>query len=190
MEEPSLSAVSMVAEMPCCAIVPPVLVDANGSDKEARAAVSSSSLNDPPNQTASPTEEQPPQLSGKQPVVLQQPYATPIQAGAVTSQPQSPAHQNPSSGQQQCAGQAESDGEGPPRGEFVDRTIKTLDEKLRNLLYQEHPPSQTSGTASEPQSSSSDKLNSPTVSDGHSTEAVTKKKMEPMVKYNIFRLYE
>ncbi|XP_017343530.2 serine/threonine-protein kinase WNK3 isoform X1 [Ictalurus punctatus] len=33
---------------------------------------------------------------------------------------------------------AESDSEGPPKIEFVDNRIKTLDEKLRNLLYQEH----------------------------------------------------
>ncbi|XP_063797609.1 serine/threonine-protein kinase WNK2 [Pseudophryne corroboree] len=35
----------------------------------------------------------------------------------------------------------ESDGEGPPRVEFADDTIKTLDEKLRTLLYQEYTPS-------------------------------------------------
>ncbi|KAF6128206.1 WNK lysine deficient protein kinase 2 [Phyllostomus discolor] len=40
----------------------------------------------------------------------------------------------------------ESDGEGlPPRVGFVDSTIKSLDEKLRNLLYQEHVP--TSSTS-------------------------------------------
>ncbi|XP_060039407.1 serine/threonine-protein kinase WNK3 isoform X2 [Erinaceus europaeus] len=32
----------------------------------------------------------------------------------------------------------ESDGERPPKVEFTDNRIKTLDEKLRNLLYQEH----------------------------------------------------
>ncbi|XP_008061144.1 serine/threonine-protein kinase WNK3 isoform X1 [Carlito syrichta] len=32
----------------------------------------------------------------------------------------------------------ESDGERPPKIEFADNRIKTLDEKLRNLLYQEH----------------------------------------------------
>ncbi|XP_077566933.1 serine/threonine-protein kinase WNK3 [Stigmatopora nigra] len=37
---------------------------------------------------------------------------------------------------------AESDSEGPPKIEFGDNRMKTLDEKLRNLLYQEH-----SGTA-------------------------------------------
>ncbi|KAM9785541.1 uncharacterized protein wnk3 [Neosynchiropus ocellatus] len=33
---------------------------------------------------------------------------------------------------------AESDSEGPPKIEFVDNRIKTLDEKLRTLLYQEY----------------------------------------------------
>lgn len=33
---------------------------------------------------------------------------------------------------------AESDSEGPPKIEYVDNRIKTLDEKLRNLLYQEY----------------------------------------------------
>uniref|UniRef100_A0A674JRJ8 non-specific serine/threonine protein kinase n=1 Tax=Terrapene triunguis TaxID=2587831 RepID=A0A674JRJ8_9SAUR len=37
-----------------------------------------------------------------------------------------------------CA--VESDGEGPPRVDFADNTIKSLDEKLRNLLYQECVP--------------------------------------------------
>ncbi|NXL36674.1 WNK2 kinase, partial [Glaucidium brasilianum] len=48
-----------------------------------------------------------------------------------------PAQQQPST--------AESDGEGPPRVDFVDNTIKSLDEKLRNLLYQEYVP--TSSTS-------------------------------------------
>ncbi|KAM4023179.1 serine/threonine-protein kinase WNK2 isoform 10-T11 [Anomaloglossus baeobatrachus] len=38
----------------------------------------------------------------------------------------------------------ESDGEGPPRVEFTDDTIKTLDEKLRTLLYQEYTPANMS----------------------------------------------
>lgn len=40
--------------------------------------------------------------------------------------------------QQPCT--VESDGEGPPRVDFADNTIKSLDEKLRNLLYQEYVP--------------------------------------------------
>ncbi|KAE8612831.1 hypothetical protein XENTR_v10013010 [Xenopus tropicalis] len=38
----------------------------------------------------------------------------------------------------------ESDGEGPPRVEFTDDTIKSLDEKLRTLLYQEYTPANVS----------------------------------------------
>ncbi|KAF7210101.1 serine/threonine-protein kinase WNK2 isoform X8 [Nothobranchius furzeri] len=181
-DEPCITAVSMVADMPCCAIVPPVSLDVNAIDKGAMAGAVTSSQTSQPNKKASSTEDLPPQLARKQSVVLQQPYATPMQPGTVTSQPQSPAHQNPqSSSQQQCGGQGESDSEGPRKVEFVDRTIKTLDEKLRNLLYQEPPPSQPSGTSSEPQTSSTERLSSPPVSDGHSAEGpLSKKKMEPL----------
>ncbi|XP_041858985.1 serine/threonine-protein kinase WNK2-like isoform X2 [Melanotaenia boesemani] len=179
-EELCISAVSMVTDMPCCAIVPPVSLDT--IDKGAGAGILVSSQTNQSNQKASPTGELPPQLVSHQSVVLQQPYATPMQPGTVTSQPQSPAHQgSQSSNQQQCGGQGESDSEGPRRVEFVDRTIKTLDEKLRNLLYQEHTPCQTSGTTSEPQASSTEGLRSPAVSDGQSTEGtLTKKKMEQL----------
>ncbi|XP_018556584.1 serine/threonine-protein kinase WNK2 isoform X4 [Lates calcarifer] len=188
-EEPCISAVSMVTDMPCCAIVPPVSLDVNALDKGAAGSLASSQTNQP-NEKASPTGELPPQLASHQSVVLQQPYATPMQPGTVTSQPQSPAHQpsqtsqnSQSSGHQQPAsgGPGESDGEGPRRVEFVDRTIKTLDEKLRNLLYQEHAPSQPSSTASDPQASSTEGVSSPPVSDSQSTEgALKKKKGDPL----------
>ncbi|CAG11341.1 unnamed protein product [Tetraodon nigroviridis] len=126
-----------------------------------------------------------------QSVVLQQPYATPMQPGTVTSQPQSPAHQTSQSSQSSShqqlgsGGPGESDSEGPRRVDFVDRTIKTLDEKLRNLLYQEHAPSQTSSTASDPQASSTEGVSSPPVSDGQSTEGAHKKKKgESLVNIN------
>ncbi|XP_065543277.1 serine/threonine-protein kinase WNK2 isoform X2 [Lathamus discolor] len=54
--------------------------------------------------------------------------------------------------QQQPPGTAESDGEGPPRVDFVDNTIKSLDEKLRNLLYQEYVPT-SSASAGTPDTS-------------------------------------
>ncbi|KAM6256763.1 serine/threonine-protein kinase WNK2 [Porphyrio hochstetteri] len=54
--------------------------------------------------------------------------------------------------QQQQPGTAESDGEGPPRVDFVDNTIKSLDEKLRNLLYQEYVPT-SSASAGTPDTS-------------------------------------
>ncbi|NXH70827.1 WNK2 kinase, partial [Hydrobates tethys] len=54
--------------------------------------------------------------------------------------------------QQQQLSTAESDGEGPPRVDFVDNTIKSLDEKLRNLLYQEYVPT-SSASAGTPDTS-------------------------------------
>ncbi|XP_056278545.1 serine/threonine-protein kinase WNK2 isoform X2 [Pseudoliparis swirei] len=52
---------------------------------------------------------------------------------------------------------AESDSEGPPKIEFVDNRIKTLDEKLRNLLYQEYSSgaAPAGGAASGPTSTAS-----------------------------------
>nr|XP_043893633.1 serine/threonine-protein kinase WNK2-like isoform X7 [Solea senegalensis] len=186
-EEPCISAVSMVADMPCCAIVPPVSLDVNAAEKGLAGGLASSQTNQSNEEKISPTGELPPQLASHQSVVLQQPYATPMQPGTVTSQPQSPAHQSSqnsqSSSHQQSAsgGPGESDSEGPRRVEFVDRTIKTLDEKLRNLLYQEHPPTQPSATTSDPQASSAEGVGSPPVSDGQSTDvAPSKKKGEPL----------
>ncbi|XP_066499459.1 serine/threonine-protein kinase WNK2-like isoform X2 [Hoplias malabaricus] len=143
------AAVSMVADIPCCPIGPPASHDA-----------STQPVTVPPQpaiHTASPVTETP--TSQAPPVVLQQPFSTPIPPTAVSStqsQPQSPAHQTQqappatSSTSQAGGGPGESDGEGPPRLEFTDRTIKTLDEKLRNLLYQEYNPSQTTSSVSDP----------------------------------------
>lgn len=67
----------------------------------------------------------------------------PHQAGAVdTAVPTLSLTMTPSPAQPSSV--AESDSEGPPKIEFVDNRIKTLDEKLRNLLYQEY----SSGVAS------------------------------------------
>lgn len=193
-KEPCISAVSIVTDMPCCAIVPPVSLDVNAVDKRAPGGSSLSQSNQP-NHKSSPTGELPPQVVSNQSVVLQQPYATPMQPGTVTSQPQSPAHQtsqtsqsSQSSSHQQLGsgGPGESDSEGPRRVDFVDRTIKTLDEKLRNLLYQEHAPPQAPSTASDPQASSTEGVSSPPVSDGQSTEGGHKKKKgESLVNTNL-----
>nr|XP_056707574.1 serine/threonine-protein kinase WNK2 [Euleptes europaea] len=73
-------------------------------------------------------------------VVASQPHIMPTQAQSVPSTglagnaPQPP-----------CA--VESDGEGPPRVDFADNTIKSLDEKLRNLLYQEYVPTSSASAA-------------------------------------------
>ncbi|KAL7884358.1 hypothetical protein AOLI_G00071280 [Acnodon oligacanthus] len=151
------AAASMVTDIPCCPISPPV-----SQDMSAQKTITAPQQ--PANPNASPVTDTP--LSQTLPVVLQQPFSTPIPppaVGSTQSQPQSPAHQTqqapptssstsgPASSQTQAAGgPGESDGEGPPRLEFADRTIKTLDEKLRNLLYQEYNPSQTTSSASDP----------------------------------------
>uniref|UniRef100_A0A8C3NYQ5 non-specific serine/threonine protein kinase n=1 Tax=Cyanoderma ruficeps TaxID=181631 RepID=A0A8C3NYQ5_9PASS len=67
-------------------------------------------------------------LAGSQPLPMAQGAAGLAGAGVSLIQQQNPP------------GTAESDGEGPPRVDFVDNTIKSLDEKLRNLLYQEYAP--------------------------------------------------
>ncbi|MFT7804416.1 serine/threonine-protein kinase WNK2 isoform X1 [Arapaima gigas] len=139
---------AMVSDLPCCPIVPPLSLDVE---------VPATPL---PSQTAGSVAE--PLLTqadpAQQPVILQQPFATPMQSSVggakSSSQPQSPAlaPQTAVSGHvpSQQPGPGESDGEGPLKVGFVDSTIKTLDEKLRNLLYQEHtpanPPSSTSET--------------------------------------------
>lgn len=177
-EEPCISAASLVSDIPCCSIVPPVSLTVNAIDKGAASGLTS-------NQKNSPTGDPAPQLASHQSVVLQQPYATPLQPGTVISQPQSPAHQNcQGSGLQQPAsgGPGESDSDGPRRVEFTDRTIKTLDEKLRNLLYQEHAPSQPTGIALDPQAPCTEGVGTPVVSDSQSTEgALTKKKGDQLV---------
>ncbi|KAF4070642.1 hypothetical protein AMELA_G00287690 [Ameiurus melas] len=154
---------SMVADIPCCPIASPT----------SQADIVKNVL--PPPQPAShdPNPVSDVFLTQVQPVVLQQPFSTPVPP-PTQSQPPSPAHQTqqgppttsgPTTSHTQpgSSGPAESDGEGPPRLEFTDRTIKTLDEKLRNLLYQEHNPSQCP-------SSTSDPPGSPPVSDSQSND--------------------
>ncbi|XP_054637743.1 serine/threonine-protein kinase WNK2 [Dunckerocampus dactyliophorus] len=187
-DEPCISAVSIVTDIPCCAFVPPVSPDVTAIDKVAVLATHTGHGNQ-----SSPTGDLPLQLTTHQSVVLQQPYPTPIAPASVTSQPQSPAHQVGSLGHPQPAGAGpgESDSEGPRRVEFVDRTIKTLDEKLRNLLYQEHAPSQPSSALSDPHTSSTEAISSTSVSDGQSSEgSLAKKQGEPLVNTEIPQIPE
>ncbi|XP_055748968.1 serine/threonine-protein kinase WNK2-like isoform X8 [Salvelinus fontinalis] len=169
--------ISMVTDIPCCPIVPPVSLDVSGAGQKGMSGTSSCL----PNQEASLSGDPPPPLGSHQPVVLQQPYAMQSMVGGgggatTPSQPQSPAHQASQqqdgpggSGSGGGCGLGESDGEGPPRVEFVDRTIKTLDEKLRNLLYQEYTQSAPSSTASDLQGSITEGVSSPPVSDCQTT---------------------
>ncbi|KAM9374668.1 serine/threonine-protein kinase WNK2 [Phaethornis superciliosus] len=94
-------------------------------------------------------------LAGSQ---LQSPTQVPVvapQQHAMLAQTQTQAQPGPCPGVGVSLLQpstAESDGEGPPRVDFVDNTIKSLDEKLRNLLYQEYVPtsSASAGTPEAP----------------------------------------
>ncbi|XP_046727040.1 serine/threonine-protein kinase WNK2-like isoform X3 [Silurus meridionalis] len=157
------SRMSMVTDIPCCPILPPT--------SQAENVIKPVLPPQPASHDPSPVSDT--SLTQVQPVVLQQPISTPVPP-ATQSQPQSPAHlpqqslttttSGPTTSHTQPGGgPAESDGEGPPRLEFTDRTIKTLDEKLRNLLYQEHNPSQST-------SSTSDPPGSPPVSDSQSSD--------------------
>lgn len=158
---PILACAPAVADLPCCPLVPPLSLDVSAA---------------PPPSAEDPPLTGEPRPPGQGAVVLQQPFATPMQpsvGGAKpASQPQSPAQATPAPSQQ---GPGESDGEGPPRLEFVDSTIKTLDEKLRNLLYQEHAPSPPAGSAPDTASSGTEFGNSPPVSDGQAGERPYKK---------------
>ncbi len=178
-EGPQAACVAVVSEIPCCPIVPPVSLDVS-----AQKAVEATQ--EPVAHSSSPGAE-PPQTQAP-PIVLLQPFATPTPQASVSSgqsQPQSPTHQPQSSTNQPQSPThqpqnaptlqpGESDGEGPPRLEFADRTIKTLDEKLRNLLYQEYHPSQTTSSASEPPGS-------PPLSDSQGSDGAVRK-TEKLVK--------
>ncbi|XP_016085022.1 serine/threonine-protein kinase WNK2-like [Sinocyclocheilus grahami] len=181
-ECPQAACAAVVPDIPCCPIVPPVSLDVSAQKAtevpQHLVAYSSSPGVEPlVSQTQTP------------PVVLLQPFSTPTPQALVSSgqsqlqspthQPQSPTHQlqSPTHQPQSPTHQpqnvpplqpGESDGEGPPRLEFADRTIKTLDEKLRNLLYQEYQPSQTTSSASEPPGS-------PPLSDSQGSDAAVRK---------------
>lgn len=148
--------VSMADEVPCCPLVMPLSLDVSGL--QSGSPLTPLPLQEPGSAKeplsvsyASAARSERPQ----QPVVLHQPFSS-VGGTKVPSLPQSPA---PS---QHGAGPGESDGEGRlGRGGFVDSTIKTLDEKLRNLLYQEYAPMYPSGSAAETPGSGTEYIQSP-----------------------------
>ncbi|XP_047439215.1 serine/threonine-protein kinase WNK2 isoform X7 [Mugil cephalus] len=148
--------VSITDEVPCCPLVMPLSLDVStsqaGSPLTPLPLQEPGSAKEPPSLPYAPSarSERP-----QQPVVLHQPFPT-VGGTKVSSLPQSPA---PS---QHGTGPNESDGEGRlGRGGFVDSTIKTLDEKLRNLLYQEYAPMYPSGSAAETPGSCTEYIQSP-----------------------------
>ncbi|XP_053340222.1 serine/threonine-protein kinase WNK2 isoform X1 [Clarias gariepinus] len=129
------SAASRADDVPCCPLVMPLALDA-GVGAQRTSPVS------------------PPLIQDTQGIVLQQPFAS-VGGAKPPSLPQSPAtsqHHNAPN---------ESDGEGRARVGFVDSTIKTLDEKLRNLLYQEYAPMHPSGSVAETPGSGTEYVQSP-----------------------------
>ncbi|XP_054639511.1 serine/threonine-protein kinase WNK2 isoform X2 [Dunckerocampus dactyliophorus] len=148
--------VSVTDEVPCCPLVMPLSLDVSSSPsgspltplplQEPASAKESLSLS----YAAAARSER-----SQQPVVLHQPFSS-VGGAKVSSLPQSPAPT------QHGGGPGESDGEGRlARGGFVDSTIKTLDEKLRNLLYQEYAPMYPSGSAAETPGSGTEYIQSP-----------------------------
>ncbi|XP_035376324.1 serine/threonine-protein kinase WNK2 isoform X3 [Electrophorus electricus] len=140
--------------VPCCPLVMPLVLDVSTG------ATRSSPLTPPLPQDGLSAREQLQSVSAahgeraQHPVVRQQPFAT-MGGAKAPSLPQSPA---PS---QHHLAPNESDGEGRGRVGFVDSTIKTLDEKLRNLLYQEYVPMYPSGTMAETPGSGTEYIHSP-----------------------------
>lgn len=89
-----------------------------------------------------PTQEQQVAEDAASPSGPPLPFSNPPQPASTPAGPSDPPLPSvtqtltPSPAQPSSVG--ESDSEGPPKIEFVDNRIKTLDEKLRNLLYQEY----------------------------------------------------
>ncbi|XP_068170949.1 serine/threonine-protein kinase WNK2 isoform X4 [Antennarius striatus] len=149
--------VSLAEEVPCCPLVMPLSLDMSGL--QGGSHLTPLPLQDPGSAKeplavsyASSTRSERPQ----QPVVLHQPFSSTGGTTKVPSLPQSPASS------QHGGGPGESDNEGRlGRSSFVDSTIKTLDEKLRNLLYQEYAPMYPSGSAAETPGSGTEYIQSP-----------------------------
>uniref|UniRef100_A0A3B1IML2 non-specific serine/threonine protein kinase n=1 Tax=Astyanax mexicanus TaxID=7994 RepID=A0A3B1IML2_ASTMX len=143
-------ATSVAETVPCCPLVMPLALDVTASVPQI------SPLTPPLPQDVPSAREQLQSISerGQHPVVLQQPFSA-VGGAKAPSLPQSPA---PS---QHHLPPGESDGEGRGRVGFVDSTIKTLDEKLRNLLYQEYAPMYPSGSAAETPGSGTEYIQSP-----------------------------
>ncbi|XP_028820714.1 serine/threonine-protein kinase WNK2 isoform X5 [Denticeps clupeoides] len=142
---------SMVEEVPCCPLVMPLSLDVSSASS---LTPSSAPATDP----GSAREALSLQMDrGHVPVVLQQPFGN-VGGAKAPSLPQSPAPSQHGS----SSVVYESDGEGG-RGRvgFVDSTIKTLDEKLRNLLYQEYAPMYPSGSTAETPGSGTEYVQSP-----------------------------
>ncbi|XP_051962104.1 serine/threonine-protein kinase WNK1 isoform X2 [Xyrauchen texanus] len=103
-------------------VPPAVQKQASLQHSESELSMGEASVEDPISHSALPQLSSDPSL----PPLLLSETALPALSQTFTTSPAQPSSV------------AESDSEGPPKIEFVDNRIKTLDEKLRTLLYQEH----------------------------------------------------
>ncbi|XP_066527156.1 serine/threonine-protein kinase WNK2 isoform X2 [Hoplias malabaricus] len=136
----------LTENIPCCPLVMPLALDVSTGIQP------SSPLTPPLTQDTPSARDQLQSISerGQHPVILQQPFST-VGGAKAPSLPQSPApSQHP-----------HAPGESDSRVGFVDSTIKTLDEKLRNLLYQEYAPMYPAGNAAETPGSGTEYIQSP-----------------------------
>ncbi|XP_028302513.1 serine/threonine-protein kinase WNK2 isoform X2 [Gouania willdenowi] len=148
--------VSLADEVPCCPLAIPMSLDVSMS--QGGSPLSPLPLQDPSSGQEPQAVSYNPAVRGdrpQQPVVLHQPFSN-VGVAKVCSLPQSPAPSH------HGAGPSESDSEGRlGRGGFVDSTIKTLDEKLRNLLYQEYAPMYPSSSTAETPGCGTEYIQSP-----------------------------
>ncbi|XP_005210508.2 serine/threonine-protein kinase WNK2 isoform X7 [Bos taurus] len=108
-----------------------------------------------------------------QPTVSQPLPPLPTVVGAISlATPQLPSPPLAPTAPPQPPSTLESDGEGPPpRVGFVDSTIKSLDEKLRTLLYQEHVPTSSASAGTPVEAGDRDFTLEPPRGDEPRTEA-------------------
>ncbi|KAM9700874.1 serine/threonine-protein kinase WNK2 isoform 7-T8 [Dama dama] len=108
-----------------------------------------------------------------QPTVSQPLPPLPTVVGAISlATPQLPSPPLAPTAPPQPPSALESDGEGPPpRVGFVDSTIKSLDEKLRTLLYQEHVPTSSASAGTPVEAGDRDFTLEPTRGDEPRSEA-------------------
>lgn len=100
------------------------------------------------------------------------PPLPPVVGAISLATPQLPSPPMAPSAPPQPPSALESDGEGPPpRVGFVDSTIKSLDEKLRTLLYQEHVPTSSASAGTPVEAGDRDFTLEPPKGDRPCTEA-------------------
>lgn len=133
----------------------PIISDAPILELESSTQIPSLSDNTQLGQISHSFVDQTPPMStvSEPPVLATSQLSSPPHLSTAVSQLHMPTQSQPvaSTGSAMTAPQppclVESDGEGPPRVDFTDNTIKSLDEKLRNLLYQEYIPTSSASAA-------------------------------------------